>query len=208
MQEEDMEALSGFRIAFLVDDGFQQLELAGCAEELLDAGGEIEIIAPLAGRVRATNLGRPGMKFSVDRTIDEVKLDDFDALVVPGGAASVEKLRGESRARDFVRAFIEAGKPVGAIGLGPALLLEAGVVAGKLIAASVDLHEALDAAGANVTEERTAFDGIIVTAASADDVPGFATMFVELIAGGRWKRPGAGAQPKPRPRGQRPRETR
>ncbi|HVY61123.1 MAG TPA: DJ-1/PfpI family protein [Planctomycetota bacterium] len=195
-----MQALSGYRIAFLVDDGFQQLELTECAEALLDADAEIEIVAPLAGRVRAQNLVRPGMKFSVDRTIDGLRIDDFDALVIPGGQASIEKLRRDGRAIEVVRGFVAQGKPIGAIGLGPALLIEARAIEGKRVVANPNLRGELERAGGQIGEDGALFDGPIVTARGLEDVVAFSKMLVELIAGGMWKRPAQQATADRRPR--------
>ena len=131
--------LSGKDVAILVTDGFEQIELTEPKEALEQAGAKAYVVAParenIAGKwqVKAwkSSLGEWGKQFDVDVPLDEAQSRDFDALLLPGGVMSADKLRMSPDAVRFVREFLEANKPVAAICHGPAMLIEAGVVRGR-----------------------------------------------------------------------------
>src|SRR5438874_9379701 len=123
--------LSGKKVAILVTDGFEQVEMTEPRKALQEAGAETDLISPKSGKVKGWQHTEWGDEFPVDVTLDQAKADDYDALVLPGGVMNPDKLRIDTRAVDFVRSFFEAGKPVAAICHGPWTLIDAGVVRGR-----------------------------------------------------------------------------
>jgi protease I len=123
--------LRGKRIAILATDGFEQAELTEPRKALDHAGAETIVIAPKSGEIKGWNRKDWGEPVAVNKTLDEVKPDEFDALVLPGGVMNPDHLRMEPKAVEFVREFCQTGKPVAAICHGPWMLVEAGVVRGK-----------------------------------------------------------------------------
>lgn len=110
------ERLSGWRIAVLVADGFEQVEMTDPVDELLDAGAEVEIVSPASGKVRAWNMAKWGMRFTVERPLEEARAGDYDALLLPGGEENVRTLRHSAPAIELIRALGEAGRPTIVVG--------------------------------------------------------------------------------------------
>ena len=123
--------LKGKKIAILATDGFEQAELAEPRKALEDAGATTEIISPKGGEIKGWKLKDWGDKVKVNRTLDEARPSDYDALVLPGGVINPDHLRMEPKAVSFVKEFAQSGKPVAAICHGPWTLIEAGVVKGR-----------------------------------------------------------------------------
>ena len=107
--------LTGKRVALLVTDGFEQVELTEPKEALEKAGAKADIVSPAGTSVRAWDLEDWGQTFRVDVPLKKAKPEDYNALVLPGGVMNPDKLRLDRRALDFVKAFFDAGKPVAAI---------------------------------------------------------------------------------------------
>ncbi len=125
------EKLKGKKIAILATDGFEQVELIEPKKALEDAGATTEIISPGTGEIKGWNFRDWGDKVKVDKTLDQVRPANYDALVLPGGVINPDHLRMEPKAVSFVKEFAESGKPVAAICHGPWTLVEAGVVQGR-----------------------------------------------------------------------------
>jgi protease I len=126
--------LQGKRIAFLAADGVEKVELEQPRAALEEAGGETALVSLKSGEIQARNHDlEPAGTFPVDREVSDVSVDDFDALVLPGGTVNPDKLRLNDSAVAFVRDFVTSGKPVAAICHGPWTLVEAGVVAGRTV---------------------------------------------------------------------------
>lgn len=125
--------LQGKRIAILATDGFEQVELTEPKKALDQAGAQTVVIAPKSGEIKGWNHTDWGQSVKVDRTLDQARPDEFDALLLPGGVMNPDNLRMEPKAVNFVREFSQSGKPVAAICHGPWMLVEAGVVNGKTI---------------------------------------------------------------------------
>src|SRR6478672_4780759 len=122
-----MPDLSGKKVAILVTDGFEQVEMTGPREALDGAGAETLIVSPKDGEVEGWNHYDKGDKFPVDVQLASARAEDFDALLLPGGVANPDQLRMTPAAVEFVKDFFDAGKPIAVICHGPWTLIEAGV---------------------------------------------------------------------------------
>ena len=177
--------LQGKRIAFLVaNEGVEQVELESPWRAVKDAGGTPELIAPEPGRAQAFNHLDKGDRFDVDRTVSDADPDDYDGLVLPGGVANPDNLRTNEDAVRFVRAFFEAGKPVGAICHAPWTLIEADVVKGRTLTSWPSLRTDLRNTGAEWVDEEVHVDEGLVTSRKPDDLDAFNAKIVEEFAEG------------------------
>lgn len=182
MAEHD---LTGKRVAILVANGFEQVELTEPRKALDDAGAETHIVSPVVGRVKGWKHDHWGDEMVVDVPLDRASPDDYDALVLPGGQMNPDNLRREDRAVSFARSFFEAGKPVAAICHGPWLLVEADVVRGRRMTSYPSIRTDLVNAGADWVDEEVVVDQGMVTSRNPDDLPAFNRKLVEEIAEGR-----------------------
>jgi protease I len=180
--------LDGKRVAILATDGFEQSELLEPKRILEEAGATTTVVSPKAGEIKGWNENDWGQSVPVDRTLDASSPEDFDALVLPGGQINPDKLRIEPKAVEFARAFVEAGKPVGAICHGPWLLVEADVVRGRTVTSWPSIHTDLKNAGANWVDQEVVVDKGLVTSRKPDDIPAFGRKLVEEIAEGIHRR--------------------
>ncbi len=179
------DTLSGKRIAFLVaNEGIEQIELTRPWEAVREAGAETELIALEAGEAQAFNHFDKGDTFPVDRAVAEADADDYDGLVLPGGVANPDALRMVPEAVQFVRAFFEAGKPVGAICHAPWTLVEADVVRGRTLTSWPSLQTDIRNAGATWVDEEVHTDQGLVTSRKPDDLDAFCEKIVEEFAEG------------------------
>lgn len=178
------EKLNDKRIAALVTDGFEQVELLQPREALQNAGATVHVIAPKSGSVRGWNRTDWGEAVQVDRTLAEAKAEDYDALLLPGGVMSPDKLRMDERAVAFVKGFADAGKPIAAICHGPWTLIDAGVVAGRRLTSYPSLKTDLRNAGAEWVDEQVVVDRGLVTSRRPDDIPAFNEKMLEEFAAG------------------------
>lgn len=176
--------LSGKRVAILVADGFEQVELDQPRAALDQAGARTQVISPAKGKVKGVNHDQPAAGAKVDILLEAAKPDDFDALFLPGGVMNPDTLRQEPKAVEFVRAFFDAGKPVAAICHGPQILIEAGVVRGRKVTSYPSVKTDLKNAGANWVDEEVVVDQGLVTSRKPDDIPRFNEKLLEEIAEG------------------------
>ena len=177
--------LEGKRIAFLVaNEGIEQVELTEPRKAVEEAGAETELIAPESGQVQAFNHLDKGDEFDVDKTVGDADAGDYDGLVLPGGVANPDNLRTHEDAVAFVKAFFEAGKPVGAICHAPWTLIEADVVKGRKVTSWPSLQTDLRNAGADWSDEEVIVDSGLVTSRNPDDLPAFNAKIVEEFAEG------------------------
>jgi len=178
--------LQGKKIAFLVaNEGVEQVELTEPLEAVRKAGAEVRILAPEDGEVQAFNHLDKGDTFKVDGTVGSADASAYDGLVLPGGVANPDNLRTHDDAVSFVRAFFDAGKPVGAICHAPWTLVEAGVVEGRKITSWPSLETDLRNAGAEWVDEEVIVDEGLVTSRKPDDIDAFNAKIVEEFAEGR-----------------------
>jgi len=183
--------LAGKKVAFLVTDGFEQSELTGPKEALEKAGAITAIVSPAGRTVRAWEDKKWGKNFQVDVLLKNAEPEDYDALVLPGGVMNPDKLRIDKSAVEFITAFFDEGKPVGAICHGPWTLIEAGVVSGRRMTSWPSLQTDLQNAGAEWVNEPVVVDNGLVTSRKPADIPAFSRKLVEEIAEGIHARTGA-----------------
>jgi protease I len=177
--------LQGKTIAILVaNEGVEQVELTSPLAALREAGAELELLAPEAGEVQAFNHLDKGDTFTPDRSVGEADPGSYDGLVLPGGVANPDQLRTDTDAVQFVRAFFEAGKPVGAICHAPWTLINAGVVDGRTLTSWPSLQTDLRNAGAEWVDEEVHVDQGLVTSRKPDDLDAFNAKLVEEFAEG------------------------
>src|SRR6185437_225168 len=178
--------LTGKRVAILVADGFEQVEMTGPKEALEAAGAETEIISPAEKKVKGWE-GEDmdwGRKLKIDVPLEEASARKYDALLLPGGVMNPDKLRLFPKAIEFIREFVNSGKPIGAICHGPWTLIDAGAVRGRRMTSYPSIKTDLINAGANWVDEEVVVDNGIVTSRKPADIPAFNSKLVEEIAEG------------------------
>jgi protease I len=176
--------IDGKRVALLVTEGFEQVELTEPRKALEEAGADVRLVSPAGGRVRAWKHTDWGDEFDVDLPLSAARVEDFDALVLPGGVLNPDKLRMDEDAVGFVRDFFGASKPVAAICHGPWMLVEADVVRGRKVTSYPSIRRDLENAGATWVDEEVVVDEGLVTSRKPDDLPAFNRKMVEAIAEG------------------------
>ncbi|MGI8305553.1 MULTISPECIES: type 1 glutamine amidotransferase domain-containing protein [Saccharopolyspora] len=177
--------LRGRRVAILAADGVEQVELEQPRQAVEQAGAEAELVSVHAGQIQAMNHDiNPGDRFTVDREISEASADDYDALILPGGTINPDNLRRDARAVEFVRSFVNSGKPVGAICHGPWTLVEADVVRDRKLTSFHSIRTDIRNAGGEVVDEEVVVDHGLVTSRSPRDLPAFNNKIVETFAQG------------------------
>jgi len=179
------EALSGKRVAILVADGFEQVEMTEPRAALESAGARTQIVSPADGRVQGWKHFDKADVFPVDVPLNGANASEFDALLLPGGVANPDQLRVNSKAVAFVRSFFYAGKPVAAICHAPWTLVEAGVVAGRRLTSWPSLKTDLMNAQARWEDAEVVTDNGLVTSRKPDDIPAFNRKMIEEFAEGR-----------------------
>ncbi len=173
-------------VAVLATDGYEQSELTEPVNKLKEAGATVHIIAPEAGEIRGWKDGDWGDSVKVDRTIDEAQanVDEYDALVLPGGVINPDKLRMREDATRFVREFFKAGKPVSAICHGPQILIDCGVLEGRELTSYASIKNDLKNAGARWVDKEVVVDQGLTTSRSPADLPAFIKKTIEEIREG------------------------
>jgi len=172
--------LAGKTIAFVVaNEGIEQVELTEPWKAVEAAGGTPQLVAPKAGEVQAFNHLDKADRFPVDRTTADVRVEDFDGCVLPGGVANPDQLRTDEKGVAFVKSFFEAGKPVAAICHGPWTLVEADVVRGRTLTSWPSLQTDIRNAGGTWVDEEVHVDRGLVTSRNPDDLPAFCAKMVE-----------------------------
>jgi protease I len=176
--------LNGKKVAILVENGFEQVEMTAPREALEQAGAETDLISPQEKKVKGWDSTRWGRSFKVDRALAEAKADEYDALLLPGGVMNPDKLRINPEAVEFVKSFVEAGKPIAAICHGPWTLIEAGAVKGRRMTSWPSLQTDLRNAGADWTDEEVIVDNGLVTSRKPSDIPAFNQKMIEEFGEG------------------------
>jgi protease I len=182
---------TGKKVAMLVTDGFEQVEMTEPRRALEAAGATVEIVSPKSGRVKGWQSTEWGDEFEVDVALAAADVGEYDALVLPGGVMNPDKLRTIPAARAFVRAFFDQQKPVAAICHGPWMLVDAGVAKGRKMTSWPSLQTDLKNAGATWVDDEVVVDGMLVTSRKPDDLPAFNRETVALVTRGT----AAGAAP-------------
>jgi protease I len=180
-----MGELDGKKIAFVATDGVEQVELTEPWKAVKEAGGQPELLSLEEGQIQGFNHLDHGDKFDVDKTVADANEGDYDGLVLPGGVANPDFLRVDEDVQSFVRAFFEAGKPVGAICHGPWTLIDAGVAKGLTLTSWPSLRTDLTNAGATWIDQEVHVDRGLTTSRNPDDLPAFCSKIVEEFAEGK-----------------------
>ncbi len=174
--------LSGKRVAILVADGFEQVELTRPRTAFEDEGAVTEIVSPVRGRVRGWKFTDWGRRLRVDVPLEDASPERYDALLLPGGVINPDRLRLHPRAIALVRAFGDAGKPIFAICHGPWTLIDAGLVRGKTMTSWPSLRTDLVNAGASWIDREVVRDGRLVTSRNPGDLPAFEAEAIRMLA--------------------------
>ena len=177
--------LQGKRVAFLATDMVEQVELTKPWKAVKDAGGTPELVSLKEGEIQGFNHYDKADTFKVDRTVEEARAEDYDALVIPGGVGNPDTMRTDENAVQLVRDFFEQGKPVGVICHGPWMLVEAGVVRGRKVTSWPSLQTDIRNAGGDWVDQEVVVDDGLVTSRKPDDLPAFNEKIVEEFCEGR-----------------------
>lgn len=178
-------AIKDRKVAILVTNGFEQSEFSEPRQALHDAGAHTTVVSLSEGPIHGMDHGTLGDHFHVDKTVDQVSCDDFDALLIPGGVANPDALRGNEAAVAFAREFVEKGKPTFAICHGPQVLITAGVVKGRTMTSYQTVRVDLENAGAHWVDKSVVVDEGLVTSRNPGDIADFNAKMLEELAEGR-----------------------
>ena len=176
-----MADLQGKKVAFLATDTVEQVELTKPWKAVEDAGGKPELISLEDGEIQGFNHYDKADTFQVDRTVEDVSVGDYDALVIPGGVGNPDTMRSDENAVRFVREFSESGKPMAVICHGPWMLVEADVVRDRKLTSFWSIKTDVKNAGGNWVDEEVVVDGNLVTSRNPDDIPAFNEKLLELV---------------------------
>jgi protease I len=177
--------LNGKRVAALVAQGFEQVELMEPRKALEDAGATVHVVSPESGTVRGWNLTEWGKDVDVDRPLDQAGPEEYDALLLPGGVMNPDNLRTIPAAVQFVKRFFDDGKPIAVICHGPWTLVEADVVRGVQMTSWPSLRTDLRNAGAKWVDQEVVVDRGIVSSRKPDDIPAFNRKMIEEFSEGQ-----------------------
>jgi len=177
-----MDTLHGKKIAILVADGFEQVELTDPRQALEDAGADTYIVSIKEGTVKGWDETDWGETFTVDMVVDETSADTFDGLLLPGGQMNPDFLRANEKAVAFVKQFAEQGKPIAAICHGPWTLVEADLVRDRLVTSYSSIQTDLKNAGANWVDQEVVVDHGLITSRKPADIPAFNQRMIEEFA--------------------------
>ena len=176
-----MVKIADAKVLIMATDGFEESELFGPLEILKRAGAEVVLASPTMTPIQATIHDDPGRTIRPDLTVRDVQVEDYDALLLPGGVRNPDALRTDRQAIALIRAFADTGKPVAAICHGPWLLIEADLLRGRTATSWPSIRTDLKNAGAKVVDEPAVTDGNIVTSRNPDDVEPFTRAIIALI---------------------------
>lgn len=176
-----MADLSGKRVAILVDDYFEEAEFTGPLQALKDAGAIVEVIAPQAGPIHSMNHAEIAATFQADKSIDDVRIDEYDALVLPGGAVNADNLRMNDKARLWIKKFMGMGKPVAAICHAPWALSSAGMAKDRKLTSYFTIQDDMRNAGAHWVDQEVVVDNNLITSRDPDDVPAFNNALITML---------------------------
>ena len=177
-----MADVSGKKVAMLVDNYFEQAEFTGPKEAIENAGATVVVVSP-HNELQGLNHVDKGDTFQRNVSLDEANPDDYEALVLPGGAINADNLRMNETARDWVRKYMDAGKPVAAICHAPWALVSADCVRGRRLTSFETIQDDIRNAGGDWVDEQVVVDGNLVTSRKPDDIPAFNDAILEKLGG-------------------------
>ncbi len=174
--------LQGLRVAILATDLFEEAELIEPRKALDAAGAKTEVLSPKSGEIQAVQHDKKTQKVKVDRTLDSAKAEEFDAVLLPGGAMNADALRMDKNAQEFVKSAEKAHKPIAVICHGGWLLASADLVKGHKMTSYKTIQDDLKNAGANWTDEEVVVDGTWVSSRQPDDIPAFNREMIKVFS--------------------------
>jgi len=177
--------LQGKRIAILATDGFEQDELNKPLRALAAAGADVDVVSPSRGAIRGWKHSHWAEEVAVDVELSEARPEQYDAVVLPGGVINSDRLRHQPEAVRFVRHFVEANKPIGAVCHGAWTLIEAGGVSGHTMTSWPSLRSDLTNAGARWVDEEVVVDDGLVTSRKPADLDAFDEKLIAELAKAR-----------------------
>jgi protease I len=177
-----MEQLKGKRVAILTEEGFEQEELTQPQEKLKEAGAKVDVVSPKIGKIKAWNQKDWGIEMPVDVELGSAKIEDYDALVLPGGVLNPDKLRQNKDAVTFVKEFLQSGKPVAAVCHGPQTLIETGMLEGKTMTSFPSLQTDLKNAGVNWVDKEMVHDENLITSRKPADLDAFCKELISTLS--------------------------
>lgn len=181
MQQGD---LHGVRVAIIVHDEFEQSEMTEPRKALEQAGATVTLISSKGGQVHGVNHATKADSFNVDMTLDQARPDQFDAVMLPGGALNADKLRMDQKAREFVKEFDRDARPIAAICHAPWLLVSAGLVKGRNMTSYYTIQDDIRNAGGQWADREVVRDRNLVTSRQPSDIPAFNREMIGLFAEG------------------------
>lgn len=179
-----MATLKDLKVAILTENGFEQVELTEPREAMQKAGVHVDIVSPQKNEVKAWDKETWGIRVKVDKTVDEAKPEDYDGLMLPGGVMNPDKLRMNQKAVDFIRHFLESGKPIAAICHAPQTMIETGLLKGRIMTSYPSLKTDLVNAGVQWVDQEVVVDNGLVTSRSPKDLPAFNKKLLEELSEG------------------------
>jgi protease I len=185
-------------VAILATDGVEDAELKDPRKALDDAGAKTTLIAPKAGKIQSLNHSEKASHYNVDETLDQVRADQFDAVLLPGGALNADTLRVHPRAQEFVRQMNQAGKPIAFICHAPWLLVSAGLVKDRSMTSYHTIQDDIRNAGGKWQDEEVVQDKNWVSSRQPTDIPAFNRTMIELFAQQSSGQKKPGSQPERR----------
>ncbi|CAH0239936.1 type 1 glutamine amidotransferase domain-containing protein [Pseudomonas brassicacearum] len=175
-------SLNNKRVAILVTDGFEQAELTGPQQALEQAGVKVDIVSAREGQVKGWNHDQPADDFPIDLTFKAANVEQYDAVVLPGGVQNSDTIRIDPDAQELVKGFEAAGKPIAVICHGGWLLVSSGLVKGKTMTSYKTLKDDLVNAGANWVDKEVVKDGTLISSRQPDDIPAFNRELISALS--------------------------
>lgn len=177
-----MTQLNNLRVAVLATDGFEESELTEPVKALREAGARPEVISPKPGQIQAFKHHDKSIKVDVDRTLDDISADQYDAVLLPGGALNADTLRVEPKVQGFLRQMDRAGKPMAVICHAPWELISAGLAQGRTMTSYSTIQDDVRNAGATWVDQEVVVDGNLVTSRQPTDLPAFNREMLALFS--------------------------
>lgn len=186
-----MSALNGKSILILATNGFEQSELELPQTRLKEAGADVHVASLEPGEIKGWDNKNWGRAVNVDKTLDEVDVASYDALVLPGGQMNPDTLRGDENALALIKAFFDQGKVVAAVCHAPWLLIDTGIAKARKVTSYKTIKQDLINAGAQWEDAEVVTDKGVITSRMPDDLPAFIAKIVEEIQEGKHRRQAA-----------------
>jgi protease I len=174
--------MKNLKIAVIATDGFEEAELTETVQALKNAGSHVDIIAPHEGKIQAFRHQEPSIQVDVNKSLEDVHANDYDGLLLPGGALNADRLRADQKVLDFVKLFDASQKPIAAICHAPWILISAGIAEDRILTSYFTIRDDLKNAGANWVDQSVVVDKNIVTSRMPDDIPAFNREMIKLFS--------------------------